>query len=36
LIFLDVDIAAIIAVVSVISIRFLAIKYNWNLPRSKS
>ncbi len=36
LIFLNVDIAAIIAVVSVISIRFLAIKYNWNLPRSKS
>ena len=36
LIFLDIGVAAIIAVVSIISIRFLAIKYKWNLPRSKN
>ncbi len=36
LILLDIGVAAIIAVVSIISIRFLAIKYKWNLPRSKN
>ena len=35
LIFTDSNIAALIAVVSVTTIRLLAIKYEWNLPRTR-
>ena len=36
LMFNDFGVPAIIAVVSATSIRFLAIKYEWNLPRAKN